>query len=58
MDFWRGTTSSGAAAKLDRAGVLSDDQRAAFALEAARISEELAWLLNQIGSTRFDYEPL
>jgi hypothetical protein len=50
-------TSSGAAAKLDRAGVLSDAQGTAFALEAARTSEELASLLYQIGSKRFEYEP-
>ena len=51
-------TFSGAAAKLDRAGVLSDAQGAAFVLEAARTSEELASLLYQIGSTRFEYEAL
>jgi hypothetical protein len=51
------SATSGSLAELECAGILSDAQGAAFALEAARTSDELATLLYQLGSKRFEYEP-
>jgi hypothetical protein len=51
------SATSGGLAELACAGILSDAQGAAFALEAARTSDELATLLYQLGSKRFEYEP-
>jgi hypothetical protein len=49
--------TSNAQVDLENAGILSDAQGAAFALESARTSGEMATLLYQIGSKRFEYEP-
>jgi hypothetical protein len=50
------SATSNSQVDLESAGILSDTQGAAFTLEAARTSEELAALLYQIGSKRFEYE--